>query len=818
MADANKESPKKLKKKTASDETQLLYLVTKYFKLAGVTLAVWFVGWTKFSPSWLLLGLVLYLWKERHVKQRHRRMKMMQQIAENEKEVILATVEDLPSWVHFPDRERAEWFNQIIDQVWPFIGDYVRDLLMTSIQEKIQTSHAQAASFKFLKIDLGDIPPRIGSIKVNTKNVKRDEIYMDIDLMYGSDADIEMRIKGMTMGIKDLHVRGELRVIMRPLISRMPLFGGISVFFLNNPTLDFNLTGIANAIDMPGLSDMVDTIIQEQIAALMVLPNRIDVPMVQDLASLARLKYPLPDGVLRIHVVGAKELIKADVGLMKKGLSDPYAVVRMGAYKFKTHVINNTIEPTWNSIFETIVDAKDGQLLDIEVRDEDPGSKDDSIGTTSLPISTAAEKGTEDTWLPLEDVKTGRINLKLEWMYLSKNALILEKTIKEMELRNKLSDDLSCCLLMVNLDSARELPYILRTKMLRAKKTMSEPSPYVKLSLGQSKFESGIKADTDEPRWEQNFRFLVHNPNLQTLELEVWESKSKTRIGNLKVPLKNLLVEPDLIVDKFYNLVNSPSPKAQVRMRLCLRVLTSEYNQADIEEEEEEETPVETLESKESSVDPVAQQSATPADKTAKAGPAVVKKVEVVKVEKVNKVSSKLPEGQLIPPMDSSTPIKDSDVRQRKSPSNQGGLYGRGRIQITLRYSTQRQNLVAVVHKCVNLIPCDTDDNLADPYIKMYLLPDKSNKKKTTIIKNTLNPVWDETFEFPVKQADLSSKTLEFSIKNDTSFYTSNKKFIGIAQIELGNMDQTKAATHWFDLQPDEDDCKPVSLPSETDL
>ncbi|CAG2251582.1 unnamed protein product [Mytilus edulis] len=344
MADANKESPKKLKKKTASDETQLLYLVTKYFKLAGVTLAVWFVGWTRFSPSWLLLGLVLYLWKERHVKQRHRRMKMMQQIAENEKEVILATVEDLPSWVHFPDRERAEWFNQIIDQVWPFIGDYVRDLLMTSIQEKIQTSHAQAASFKFLKIDLGDIPPRIGSIKVNTKNVKRDEIYMDIDLMYGSDADIEMRIKGMTMGIKDLHVRGELR------------------------TLDFNLTGIANAIDMPGLSDMVDTIIQEQIAALMVLPNRIDVPMVQDLASLARLKYPLPDGVLRIHVVGAKELIKADVGLMKKGLSDPYVVVRMGAYKFKTPVINNTIEPTWNSIFETIVDAKDGQLLDIEVQ------------------------------------------------------------------------------------------------------------------------------------------------------------------------------------------------------------------------------------------------------------------------------------------------------------------------------------------------------------------------------------------------------------------------------------------------------------------
>ena len=47
-------------------------------------------------------------------------------------------------------------------------------------------------------------------------------------------------------------------------------------------------------------------------------------------------------------------------------------------------------------------------------------------------------------------------------------------------------------------------------------------------------------------------------------------------------------------------------------------------------------------------------------------------------------------------------------------------------------------------------------------------------------------------------QAELPSRTLEFSVKNDTSFYSSNKKFIGIAQIEMANMDQTKAATLWY--------------------
>ena len=56
---------------------------------------------------------------------------------------------------------------------------------------------------------------------------------------------------------------------------------------------------------------------------------------------------------------------------------------------------------------------------------------------------------------------------------------------------------------------------------------MSEPSPYVKLTLGQSKYDSNIKYDTDEPRWEQNFRFLVHNPQSQYLELEVSWRKRK---------------------------------------------------------------------------------------------------------------------------------------------------------------------------------------------------------------------------------------------------------------------------------------------------
>lgn len=43
-----------------------------------------------------------------------------------------------------------------------------------------------------------------------------------------------------------------LRVVMKPLITKIPLVGGLQIFFLNNPSIDFNLVGVADVLDMPG--------------------------------------------------------------------------------------------------------------------------------------------------------------------------------------------------------------------------------------------------------------------------------------------------------------------------------------------------------------------------------------------------------------------------------------------------------------------------------------------------------------------------------------------------------------------------------------
>ncbi|XP_045210461.2 extended synaptotagmin-2-like isoform X2 [Mercenaria mercenaria] len=795
---ANEKQPAKTKRKAVTEDTLLVSVLKRYFKYAGAAVAIWGFGYYQFSPAWILLGLVVVTWKEKHNKLQQKKIEISQHAAKNEKEAILARVEDLPSWVFFPDVERAEWVNKMVAQMWPYIGEYVRELLMTSVQKTVQDSASVMGSFKFINIDLGDIPPRIGGVKVYTEKVKRDEIYMDLDLIYSSDCEIEVKVKGVTAGIKDLQLHGTVRVIFKPLINKVPFFGGLSVFFMNNPSIDFNLTSLANALDLPGLNDMLQTIIQENIANIMVLPNRIVVQTAQGL-EVSKLRYPQPDGVLRIYVVEAKDLVKADLSVLGKGKSDPYSVVRVGAMKFKTHVINNTVIPQWNRVFETIIDEKDGQFMDVEVRDEDPGSKDDKLGNVSIELSPVAEKGLIDNWLPLENVKSGKLHLKLVWLYLSKNPQMLNKQIASNRVDNKKkdTDDLSSCILMVNVDSARELP--------RSKK-MSEPSPYVIVNVGQKTEESKVVNDSTDPRWEQGFRFLVNDPNFQTVDFKLMDKKTDKQIGEMTYSLKNLMSAPDMEVDRFFPLKKAEG-NSELSLRLALRVLTTEQSVVD----ESENLMTEPIpDAKETDLDEAATKDSTkPAPAPSSAGAKAGGPIKPVSVETV-KAASPQAQGQIIPPAKSPSQERETEVRQRKTPSVSStesnlGAYRLGRIQITLRYSMQRGKLIVVVHKCTSLLACDKD-HFSDPYVKMYLLPDKgsSSKRKTKTVNNNLNPVFDETFEYSVTPQELPERSLEITVKNETSMFSSSQKELGMVLIELNKMDISKASTEWYDLCPED--------------
>ncbi|XP_074423577.1 synaptotagmin-3 [Larus michahellis] len=117
-----------------------------------------------------------------------------------------------------------------------------------------------------------------------------------------------------------------------------------------------------------------------------------------------------------------------------------------------------------------------------------------------------------------------------------------------------------------------------------------------------------------------------------------------------------------------------------------------------------------------------------------------------------------------------------------------GGGAGRGgspcgRLSVALRYAYGSQQLVVRVLRALDL-PAKDANGFSDPYVKIYLLPDRKKKFQTKVHRKTLNPVFDETFSFGVPLAELPLRRLHFSVYDFDRF--SRHDLIG--QVVLDNL------------------------------
>ncbi|XP_078660871.1 extended synaptotagmin-2-like isoform X8 [Branchiostoma floridae x Branchiostoma belcheri] len=756
----------------------LLVLIKKYAMTLGLLVVVWLVGYWAFSVSWIMLGLFVWMAREKRQRAKEFKIKTARKAAQNEQETVLARLEDLPSWVYFPDVERAEWLNKILAQLWPYVGRYVEDILRTSVEPVVKDSHEMLKSFQFSNIMLGDMPPRVGGIQVYTEHVHRNEIILDMEIMYAGDCDIQIRMKRFLAGIQDLQIHGTLRVVMKPLVKFSPLIGGITVFFLNRPEIDFNLTNLADVFDFPGLSSLLKGIVADQVANFMVLPNRYPMPLIPDL-EVAKLKYPMPVGVLRIHLKEAKELMRADVGFMKKGKSDPYCTLQVGAQSFKSKTIENTLEPRWNEYYEAVVDQLEGQTMQVNMFDEDPGSKDDPLGNAAVSISEVVKMGFSDMWLPLEDATTGQVHLRMSWLSLSSQMEALDKMEKVKRIAD--ADALSSALLVVRVDSAKNLPTV--------KKSGSDPNPYVELSVAQKHWKTKPQYNTYEPVWEEAFNFLIQNPLHQELLAEVKDEKTKKTLGKKVISVKSLLTLDKMSTKRPFRLDGT---SAELHMELILRILSSEAEESDDLDEIEP-------------ISPTAAGPPTPAAATSDPSqPSPASSTEDRQANNSNGsvVRRRTNAANAAP---ATTP-----TRPKSAPAADGPNPYACQVQLSLHHSTDTDKLLVTVHKATNLMPL-ANQKMCDPYVRIYLQPDKnrSGRKKTSVVKDNVNPAWDETLEFPVTLAEAKQRSLDIVIKNKRSLFETirgnSTGTLGRVEVDLSKVDNLATQNNpiWFELKQD---------------
>ncbi|XP_036441506.1 synaptotagmin-9 [Colossoma macropomum] len=95
---------------------------------------------------------------------------------------------------------------------------------------------------------------------------------------------------------------------------------------------------------------------------------------------------------------------------------------------------------------------------------------------------------------------------------------------------------------------------------------------------------------------------------------------------------------------------------------------------------------------------------------------------------------------------------------------NRSGRSGMcGRLHFILKYDCDLEQLIVKIHRAQDL-PAKDFSGTSDPYVKIYLLPDRKTKHQTKVHRKTLNPVFDEVFLFPVAYAELPSRKLHFTV------------------------------------------------------
>ncbi|NXU42207.1 SYTL5 protein, partial [Drymodes brunneopygia] len=150
--------------------------------------------------------------------------------------------------------------------------------------------------------------------------------------------------------------------------------------------------------------------------------------------------------------------------------------------------------------------------------------------------------------------------------------------------------------------------------------------------------------------------------------------------------------------------------------------------------------------------------------------------------------------------------LSTTSINSMMSVYSETGDYGNvkvsGEILLNISYIYKTGALNILVRSCRNLAIADERKHRTDPYVKAYLLPDKSrqSKRKTKIKSNSTNPEFNETLKYVISHSQLETRTLQLSVWHYDRF--GRNSFLGEVEIPFDSWNFENQGDEWFVLQP----------------
>ncbi|XP_070707323.1 synaptotagmin-A-like [Pempheris klunzingeri] len=124
-----------------------------------------------------------------------------------------------------------------------------------------------------------------------------------------------------------------------------------------------------------------------------------------------------------------------------------------------------------------------------------------------------------------------------------------------------------------------------------------------------------------------------------------------------------------------------------------------------------------------------------------------------------------------------------------------------GKLEYSLDYNFTDSQLIVGILQAQDLAAMDMGGT-SDPYVKVFLLPDKKKKYETKVQRKNLCPVFNETFIFKIPYAELGGKTLVLQVFDFDRF--SKHDMIGEIKIPMNSVDLGQPMQQWRDVESGE--------------
>ncbi|KAL8167131.1 hypothetical protein V2J09_008630 [Rumex salicifolius] len=384
---------------------------------------------------YFLSFLYLYQVNERYVMRLSRKFRFEQRRQAYQKRVLR-------------ESESVRWLNHAIEKIWPVCMEQIvsQKILLPIIPwflDKYKPWTIKKASVEHLY--LGRKPPIFTEMRVLHESSDDDHLVLELGLNFLTADDMSAILaaklrKALGFGIvtkmhiTSMHVEGKVLVGVK-FIRDWPYISRLRICFAEPPYFQMTVKPIFNhgfdVTEVPGVAGWLDNLLAVAFEETLVeaskltlfcifvrtfcAPNMLVVDMEKFVspqpsskkANWFSVSAKEPIAYARVEVIEGSNMKPSDFN----GLADPFVKGQLGLYRFKTKIQRKTLAPKWLEEFKIPICSWESDIvLTLEVRDKDHFTND-NLGVCSVDISEYKDGQRHDIWLPLDNIKMGRLHL-----------------------------------------------------------------------------------------------------------------------------------------------------------------------------------------------------------------------------------------------------------------------------------------------------------------------------------------------------------------------------------------------------------------------